>query len=171
MQIRQLNAEDAEQYLELRLGSLKNNPEAFSASFEEEKERPLEVYTKRLQSQEISSTYGAFVDSKLVGMVTLLLEDKLKLKHRATIVSMYVIPEIRGNGIGKSLLKESIEKAEAIPEVEQVYLTVASLNQSAKKLYRNAGFKKYGIEEKALKYKGNYFDIDHMVLFLEGGNR
>ena len=57
---------------------------------------------RRFQSND-SITLGAFEDTQLVGVVTLVKEKLLKLQHKATIIAMYVSPEKRGLGIGKSL--------------------------------------------------------------------
>ena len=48
---------------------------------------------------------------------------------------MYVSPEKRGSGIGKALVREAIKKAKELKDVEQVYLTVITTNEPAKKLY------------------------------------
>ncbi|MGB8000193.1 MAG: hypothetical protein WCF60_08925 [Anaerobacillus sp.] len=48
MELRKLDERDVKQYLELRLASLQNNPEAFATSYEEEKEQPVELYKSRL---------------------------------------------------------------------------------------------------------------------------
>jgi hypothetical protein len=42
MDIRLLKPEDAEEYRKIRLEALKNNPESFTSSFEEEKEVSVE---------------------------------------------------------------------------------------------------------------------------------
>lgn len=78
---------------------------------------------------------------------------------------MYVCPENRNSGIAKSLMLKAIKKAKAIEGVEQIYLTVTSSNEPAKKLYQSLGFKTYGIDERALKVDHTYFDDELMVLF------
>lgn len=165
MKIRLLQPLDAEEYFNLRLEALQNNPEAFAASFDEEKEQPIEKYIMRFQSEE-SFTFGAFDKEKLVGVVTLIQEKLIKLRHRATIVAMYVSLEKRGMGIGKALLEEVIAKAKEVENVEQVYLTVVSTNEPAKKLYSLMGFECYGTEKRALQLGDDYYDEDLMVLFL-----
>jgi RimJ/RimL family protein N-acetyltransferase len=90
-----------------------------------------------------------------------------KLKHRANIVAMYVAPEKRGFGIGKGLLSETIKKANDLEGIEQVYLTVVTSNEPAKRLYSSLGFEVFGTEKRALKFDNTYFDEDHMVLFLK----
>ncbi|WP_404332653.1 GNAT family N-acetyltransferase [Mesobacillus maritimus] len=166
MNIRKLGVQDAENYLKIRLTALKNNPEAFGSSFEEEKDRPVEMYEQRLSSEE-SITYGAFLHNQLVGTVTLMREKYVKFRHRASIVGMYVDPENRGSGIGRLLLIEAINQAKTIGEIEQLNLSVVTTNEPAKKLYTSLGFEVFGTEKRALKLdERSYLDEHHMVLFL-----
>lgn len=166
MKIRRLGAQDARNYLTIRLKALKNNPETFGSSYEEEKARPVEMYANRLSSEE-SITYGAFLHNQLVGTVTLVREKYVKFRHRANIVGMYVDPENRGSGIGRLLLIEAIKQAQAIEEIEQLNLSVVTTNEPAKNLYTSLGFKVFGTEKRALKLDElTYLDEHHMVLFL-----
>lgn len=165
MNIRQLNPNDSAIYKTLRLEALINSPEAFSSSFEEEENDSLEKYEIRFKGTS-SFTYGAFKQEQLLGTVTLLLETKKKLLHRATIVAMYVTPEARGMGVGKSLMLQAIQKAKEIGHVKQVYLVVTSTNEPAKGLYTSLGFKTYGIDKEALKIGDVFFDDELMVLNL-----
>ncbi|WP_203249115.1 GNAT family N-acetyltransferase [Sporosarcina beigongshangi] len=165
MKIRRLKPLDAEVYLAIRLKALQINPEAFGSSYEEEKDQPTEKYILRFQSND-SITIGAFIDDQLVGVVTLFRESLVKLQHRTNIIAMYVSPEQRGSGIGKSLMVEAIQMANDWVGVEQVYLTVVTTNEPAKKLYVSLGFEVFGTEKRALKVGDTYFDEEHMVLFL-----
>ncbi|MGM0874038.1 MAG: N-acetyltransferase family protein [Bacillota bacterium] len=157
MEIKFLNPTHAEEYRKLRLEALKNHPDAFASSFEEEKENLIELYQSRFNSDD-SSHFGAFVDEKLVGVVTLIKEMKIKLKHRATIFAMYVSADKRGYGIGRSLMVKAINQAKEWEGIEQVYLSVVTTKESAKQLYSSLGFEVFGIEKRALKINNVYFD-------------
>lgn len=165
MIIKQLQAGDANDYQKLRLQGLKDHPTAFGSSYEEEKEYTVEAYQSRLQSKDVF-TFGAFENEKLVGVVTLVKERKLKLRHRANIYAMYVAPDTRGKGIGKALLEEAIRKAKSLKGIEQIYLSVESTNEPAKKLYSSVGFEVFGQDKRAMKINDSYYNEDHMVLFL-----
>lgn len=166
MEIRQLNRIDAEEYLSIRLEALQNSPYAFASSYEEEKNQTAEKYKNRFETPINTFTFGSFEESQLVGVVTLVKEQLLKLSHRANIVAMYIKPENRGNGIGKALISKVIEKAYNLEGIEQIYLSVATTNVPAKKLYTSSGFEVFGKEKRALKFDNTYYDEEHMVLFL-----
>lgn len=164
MQIRLLHLNDATSYREIRLEALLTHPEAFSSSYEEEKEYSIEKYMNRLKA-ETTFTFGAFENDQLIGVVTLVLETKNKIRHRANIVAMYVTPEKRRFGIGKNLMLEAINKAKNIEGIEQLYLTVTATNEPAKKLYHSLSFESYGIDKRALRVNETYFDDELMVLY------
>ena len=165
MDIRILSAAEAEMYRDIRLEGLQINPEAFGSSFEEEKDFTLEQFAKRLESQG-SYTFGTFYNEELVGVATLVQENKQKLRHKASIFAVYVSPKMRGHGIGRYLMGEIINKAKELEGIEQLNLTVVSTNASAKKLYASLGFEVFGTEKRALKVGQQYVDEDYMVLFL-----
>jgi ribosomal protein S18 acetylase RimI-like enzyme len=167
MNIRILNESDAQLYQELRLSGLKINSEAFGSTYEREVKFPLETVVERLKPTKDKFVLGAIDDSgSLVGIVTFMRENSLKTSHKENVFGMYVAPEGRGQGLGKSLMGELIRKAENCDGLEQINLTVVSENDSAKKLYKSMGFEVYGIERNALKFNGQYFDEDLMVLYI-----
>ncbi|GGH81418.1 RimJ/RimL family protein N-acetyltransferase [Pullulanibacillus pueri] len=165
MEIRRLNGLDAEMYLKLRLEALQTNPEAFASSYEEEKEYSIDIFENRLNSL-YSYTFGAFDNGSLIGSVSLVREQKNKMKHRATIYAMYVTPEKRGKTIAKKLMMTVLEQVKDIEGVEQIYLSVMATNTPAKTLYNAFGFNTYGMDKKALKVNGTYYDEELMVRYV-----
>ncbi|GAA0342933.1 GNAT family N-acetyltransferase [Bacillus carboniphilus] len=163
MIVRLLGPQDAEDYRKVRLEALRQHPDAFAVSYEEEEVRPVSIYEERFQSNE-NYTFGAFDGDELIGTVTLLKERYRKLKHRANIVAMYVQSPHRSKGVGKKLMTAAIKQAKSEPDIEQVYLTVVQSNASAKKLYQSLGFTTFGIDSKALKIGQDYLDEELMVL-------
>ena len=166
MKIRILNEADAQLYQEVRLSALKINTEAFGSTYEREVKFSLESVAERLESTKDKFVFGAFNNNgSLVGIDTFMLENSLKTSGKWNIfLGVYVAPEGRGKGLGKSLMIELIGKAKNCVGLEQINLTVVSENSSAKKLYKSLGFKAYGVERNALKFNGQYFDEDLMVL-------
>ena len=94
MEIRQLTAADAEVYRDLRLEGLQTNPEAFGASFEEEMDLSIESFASRLKGQG-TFTFGAFNQEDLLGVATLVQANKVKLKHKASILPFMFLQKTR----------------------------------------------------------------------------
>ena len=172
MNIRLLNDSDAQVYRAIRLCALKNDPDAFGSTYEQEETKPLLHTIERIQHTKDQFTLGCFDDiNTLVGIVNFSRENRLKTAHKGNIYGMYVEPEFRGRGLGKALLIALIERATKECEgLEQIHLTVVSNNKLAKRLYVSLGFEVYGIEPRALKFDEQYFDEDLMILRLRLSN-
>ena len=173
MLIRVLTENDAKQFWMLRFKGLKGNPEAFGASYEEDINIPIDKLISRfsdafINPPEENFILGAFNENNdMVGVVGMRRETRKKLRHKANVWGMYVVPELHKTGIGKSLMGELLNKAKSLEELEQINLGVVSSNVSAKGLYTALGFKTYGVEKNALKIGERYFDDDLMVYFIE----
>ena len=169
MVIRQLTEADAALFRTLRLRALRESPHAFTNSYEEFSQQPLESTVQRFREQvtsRVNFTLGAFVDDQLVGIVGFYRETALKIQHKGSIVSMYVLPEYRSQGIARALLTEAIERARCLPGLTQLLLGVMETQTAAKRLYESLGFTVYGREPRAIKIGGEFFDEEFMVLNL-----
>lgn len=166
LNIRALDESDAEAYQELRLRALTLSPAAFGSTYEREAAFSMDTVRERIAPSTDKFVLGAFAESRLAAIVTFVREPGTKTSHKANLYGMYTIPEARGYGIGKSLLLELITRAEDCEGVERLNLTVVSDNEPARRLYTSVGFQVYGVERKALKTGGIYYDEDLMVLEL-----
>lgn len=167
MNIRVLQESDAQAYQDLRLIGLRTNPEAFGSTYERESNFTLETIIDRVKPSKDKFVMGAFgTEGLLLGIVAFVRENGMKTAHKGNLFGMYVREEIRGKGVSKNLLLALIARASEIDGVEHINLTVISSNEPAKRLYSSVGFQTYGIERRALKYNGQYFDEDWMVLQL-----
>ena len=99
-------------------------------------------------------------------MVTILRDEGTKTRHKASVVSMGVVEEARGRGIGRALMVEAIRHARQLDGLEQILLAVVLPNEPARQLYRSLGFVTYGIDERVLKLGDRYWDEVQMVLWL-----
>jgi ribosomal protein S18 acetylase RimI-like enzyme len=169
MRIRILDSRDAEAFWQVRLRSLREHPDAFGADYDEVKDRPAEQVASKLVPAPDAKVFGAFAETgELIGIAGLVRDGNgRKMRHRAKLWGMYVIPEARGQGVGKKLMEAVLEEADAMLGVEQVLLTVTSHNDAAKRLYVSTGFKVWGREPRALRLPdGRYVDEEHMIRFL-----
>ena len=162
IQVRRLTPADAALYRDIRLEGLRCNPEAFGSTFEAETAKPLTFFSERLGG---SAAFGAFRDSELVGIAGLLIRQGRKEAHKGLLVGMYVRPSARKAGVGRRLVETIVEFARH--RVELIQLSVVSDNEPARRLYESLGFLEYGIEKKALKQGGCYYDEVLMARDLE----
>ena len=154
IQIRRLGPADAAVYRDIRLEGLRCDPEAFGSTFEAENALPLTSFSERLLSG--AKMFGAFDGSEIVGVAGLLIGKGRKEAHKGRLVGMYVRPGSRKTGVGRRLVESIIELAGQW--VELVQLSVVRDNEAARRLYERLGFVEYGIERKALKQNGRYYD-------------
>ena len=166
MSVRVLTRADAAVFRELRLRALKEHADAFTSSYEEDVQKPLAATEQRIAGGDGSTFWGAFVDGRLQGIVGLTREQRMKKSHSADVIAMYVAPESGRRGVGRALLQAVIDHARSIAGLEQLVLTVTRSNHAAAELYRTTGFVTFGVEPRAIKVAGEYFDKEHMILFL-----
>jgi ribosomal protein S18 acetylase RimI-like enzyme len=165
MLVCKLTEEDGEALWALRLRALTDNPEAFATTYEETLASGRERLLEGLHQKE-AFYLGAF-EHGLIGIVYFRREEGLKNRHKGRILSMFVQPESRGQGVGKALLQEVIARAKQFVGVEQLHLTVVTTNTAAHSLYRSTGFEVYGTIQRALKMDEQYWDEVQMVLHLQ----
>ena len=169
--IRPLTAHDAEIFRAVRLRSLREDPAAFTNSYEEFSRQPIERVQARLSGGGPDDfTLGAFAAGELVGTVGFYRETALKLRHKGNLVMMYVAPEMRGRGIGRALVEAALRRLRALDDLEQVLLGVVVTQTAARRLYESLGFRVYGREPRAVKIAEEYLDEEFMVLELKRGD-
>lgn len=151
--IRQLDPSEASAYREIRLEALRCSPEAFGSTFEAESARPLAHFSERVTRCPV---FAAFRDEEIVGMAGFMPREGAKDAHKGYLWGMYVRTDSRNAGVGRRLAEAVIGFARQ--HVEMLQLDVVSENEAARRLYASMGFVKYGIERKALKQDGRYYD-------------
>lgn len=164
-EIRIIEEADAADFWNLRLRGLKEDPEAFGASYNDSVNMPLEDIRKRLAKTEDNFVLGAF-NPKPCGMLGFFRRQGERARHKGFIWGVYVAPEARGTGLARRLMNECVERAKTMDGLEELILTVSVTQDAAMKLYESMGFKEYGHEVKALKQGDIYIDEKMMMLRL-----
>ncbi|MDE2604425.1 MAG: GNAT family N-acetyltransferase [Burkholderiales bacterium] len=162
MHIRRLTPADALLYRALRLRALRDHPDAFTSSWEDDRSQPVEAAAQRLAAH---AFWGAYRGGELVGIVGLEREPRAKSRHKASVVGMYVAPEAAGRGVGRALLEALLAHARA-EGIASLVLTVTEGNAQARRLYAAAGFRSFGVEPDAMRVDGLSYAKNHMHLGL-----
>lgn len=84
--------------------------------------------------------YVAFTD-KVIGYMGV-----IEICGEANVTNVAVLPEYRGNGIGKALVKNAIDGAKS-RECEFITLEVRESNLPAISLYKSFGFQQVGVRK------------------------
>lgn len=165
MEIRKLQAADKTFYSELWHNALMEQDEFFRISSEDE---PLPQIQTKFTSE--SFTLGAFINSTLVGSVSIERDIRKKLKHKALLFRMFVRSAFAGCGVGRALVNEAITQAKCIDGIRQIYLTVLDTNERAIYLYSSIGFETFAHEPESVRIGNSFIGELQMVYFLNTPN-
>ncbi len=142
----------------LRLDGLRAAPEAFGSDAESESARPESAWIERATPDALHSTFVAEGESgALVGMAMVFTDGRLKTRHVGNIVSVFVRPEVRGQGIGEALIRACLGWARE-RELARVRLSVVATNAPAIGLYLRLGFSVYGVEPDVIRLDNQSHD-------------
>jgi ribosomal protein S18 acetylase RimI-like enzyme len=165
--IRKLTPEDCAAYRDCRLDALRDSPNSFASSYEEEVQMSNASIRARFAAHPPESAmFGAFDGERIVGLIGIFREERKKRSHKMNIASVFVQPEYRGKKIGSQLMETAIAHARNIDGVERIDLAVESHNAAAKSLYASFGFQSWGTEPSFAKVDGVDYDEEHMTLKL-----
>ena len=168
LNIRFLEESDALEFIRLRLEGLQNDPVAFGSSWEEEHTHtPQSVGPRLCAKPDGNFVVGAFQNQRLIGMTGFLRFDRLKTRHKGSIWGVYVTPEARGKGVARALLQSVLDRASGYAGLDQISLSVATPQDSARRLYTSLGFEVYGYEQHALKVGDLYVNEKHRLFWLK----
>ena len=137
--IHRLGKGDGARLREIRLRALQDSPDAFGSTYAQCTDRPLSAWEKQVEGL---PTFLATKEGCDVGMVRFAVDEQDG--NVAWLISMWVAPEVRGLGLGSSLIDRLIDYAKLM-RVQRIRLDVADGNASAIALYERKGFLPTGV--------------------------
>lgn len=150
--VRPLTAADAPAYREVRYATLSSDPQAFVTTAAEFAGRTLESLATQIDHKDHAVTFGAFLNTELVGILSIVRETRPSIRHRADIYGVGVLPQARGQGAGDALLRAAIAQAQAWEGVSILNLAVTETQHAARKLYERHGFSVWGTQPDAVRH-------------------
>jgi GNAT superfamily N-acetyltransferase len=137
-------SEDWERVRDVRVRALGDAPSAFGSRLEEEQDRPEAFWRSRLESH-AAATFLAIRGHETVGLVRTFVEPEDVTS--AKLVSMWVAPHARGQGVGRELVAVVVQWARD-HDATSVQLWVTETNAAARRLYELCGFILSGGQQK-----------------------
>ena len=164
--IRKLRLDESANYRLVRLACLKNVPQYFGSTYEEEVLNPKFMFETFIEEESPDHVmFGAFDRKRLIGITGFNRMARQRAMHRGELVQVYVDSSFRGQNIGEKLIRHALDYAFHLDGIEQVQLSVVAGNQTAIKLYEKLGFKTFGVQPKYFKVGDTYLDQQFMQLF------
>ena len=166
--IRLATPADAAALRELRLESLAAHPEAFGSDAATAARESVADWAANLAERAASGegvTVVAECEGRLVGMARLFRSLRYKTRHSGTLASVYVRPDERGRRVAEKMVATLLAWGRD-QGVTVVKLAVVTTNVSAVRCYARCGFSVYGLEPRAIRYDGVFYDELLMVRLL-----
>jgi len=175
---------DADRYVRLRRRMLSDSPWAFEASPEEDpvldpirlaallSDRESAIFAVEAGPADRGRGLGGTIEDPagrppvLLGAMGITRMTHPRFTHRARVWGVFVEPSHRGRGLGRSLLRASLEVARRWPGLAYVDLSVSEYSPEALGLYEAFGFRVWGREPEATDVQGLRYDELHMSLRL-----
>ncbi|THJ35726.1 GNAT family N-acetyltransferase [Lampropedia aestuarii] len=154
-------------YKEARLKALKDSPDAFGSTWQAESARSDESWFNQVSGAFSGSTdrgIFAFKDAHVCGLVWCQLS--MAQPGIANLYQMWVDPQARGCGIGRTLLNEATAWAQN-KGATHIRLTVTVAQSPAMQLYRSYGF--YPVGEPTAMRDGSELMVQTMEVALVHG--
>ncbi len=152
MLIRRARAGDWEALREVRLAALADSPDAFAVTLDEERDGDEAHWLSWITGEGWDGAVATFVADDagtLVGMATgFRPDDELEVVH---LFAMWVTPERRTEGIGRSLVDAVVAWALEHPGIERVVLRVTETNVDAARFYASCKFEDTGEPSEPLR--------------------
>jgi ribosomal protein S18 acetylase RimI-like enzyme len=147
IEIIQLTPDDWQAYRAIRLEALQTEPQAFGSAYATNLNHPESFWRGRL-AEAAAGQRGwllfARAQDRLVGMIGAYITDDPAVVE---IISTYVTPEFRGQGIGRALMDAILHAVSAHSTFQTARLGVNVDQTAALRLYESFGFQIIGTEQ------------------------
>lgn len=165
MTVKRVASSDWQEYKEIRLEALKNEPQAFGSSYNKENERTESEWQNKLAKSEdlngISFFYAILKEGVFVAIGGAYQDNN----KQWNIIAIYTKKEVRGQGLGQEIFKSIINELKA-RKIKKAYLCVNTLQIAAQALYKKNGFIIKQIIKDQLLGDGKYYDEVKMFIDL-----
>jgi ribosomal protein S18 acetylase RimI-like enzyme len=142
MRVKKITVEEWPQWRELRLQALEEAPHAFGSALTDWQGEGDQEQRWRSRLENVEFNAIAILEDRNVGMVSGVLG-----KQRVELISMWVAPFARGQGVGDALVDSVIRWAKEL-NISSVELSVMDDNLLAIALYARHGFQDVGINNR-----------------------
>jgi RimJ/RimL family protein N-acetyltransferase len=115
--------------------------------------------------QNVSDGLPQFVvlaDGQVVGWCDILPNTRKTLQSHCGTLGIGLLPDYRGRGIGRTLIRRTIDAAIAIG-LTRIDLTVRADHLNAIALYKAVGFEAEGLHRNAVRVEGRYENVISMA--------
>jgi len=143
------------------LTALKDEPLAFSVNYEEYAFNSSEWWHSYLNPFLYQINSKLFIckdENKIIGMVGVIYDRKIRRSHLATIVWFYVDKEYRNQGIGRVLMDKAMDDIMSHTRIKKINLLMNETQKTALEIYKKYGFKVAGTLEKEMKIGDDYYN-------------
>jgi ribosomal protein S18 acetylase RimI-like enzyme len=106
--------------------------------------------------------FVVLMDGQIVGWCDILPNARKTVQAHCGTLGMGLLPKYRGRGIGRNLIRRSIDAALALG-LTRIDLTVRESNVNAIALYKAVGFETEGVHRKAVRIEGRYENVLSMA--------
>ena len=162
--IKKITKKYFEQFILLRLESLKTEPNSFLSTFDEEKKYSKQQWQNKFNQ---GMWFGCFnANGDIIAMANFLIGNKVKIIHTSEISGLYVKKEYRGQGFAKQLIEFILQYAKK-QKISQIYLGCNANNINAINLYKKFGFKVFATRPKYVRINNIFFDDFLMVKIVD----
>ena len=157
LKITQLAPADWKLFCSLRLQAIQEVPSGFADTLTETLRISEEEWRRRL-TLPFGRVFIGKINNTVVGMLAVTFFEKTKLRHRAKLLSYFVLPTERGKGIGEQLMLHVLAWLQKRPTIVKVESSVNEGREASLRAHLKCGFKLIGKAHKEIRIGKKFYD-------------